>query len=117
MKTLEINKENWTGENGNVVLYADGKTFKIYDEKFRIIEKRTPAHIEDGEEIFPAYSDYKLQRLSYKGEWVDTDEKGSEDCLDLYGGKYVFKTWTGDIVRSDDRDPRIAAAKLLFMIH
>jgi len=99
MKTVEVNKGNWTGENGKVQLYADGTTFKIYGtEKFKIVS--------DGDDA------WKLMGVTSDGELYDTDCRG----YTFDGPSWYFQNWAGDIHRESTKDVRLAAAKLMFML-
>lgn len=115
MKTIEINKSNWSGENGTVELFEDGRTFRIWDEKFRVVAKHNEAFIDEetGEEIVPAHDEYSLEHKDLS-EWRDMDCHGSDDWIEGHG--YYFHNWTGEIERRDEDDIRLAAAKLIFNI-
>lgn len=103
MKTVKINKSNWTGEEGEVKLYADGKTFAIYgDEKFRLRKA--------GE--FEGETEWKLMSVDSNGKVSETDNVGwTSDS-----GWTMFQNWGGDIIRETTKDPRLAAAELMFML-
>jgi len=103
MKTVRINKSNWSGEKADVQLYADGRTFKIYGtEKFKLIKKGND---------FDGSSQWVIANVTSKG-WTETDYCGWTDK----SGWSMFQNWTGDITRETTKDPRLAAAKLMFML-
>lgn len=102
MKTVEINKHNWSGESGKVKLYADGKTFAIYgDEKFKLKKKGK----------FEGETEWAIMGKGSDG-WYETDNYGwTSDS-----GWSMFQNWGGDIIRETTKDPRLAAAQLMFML-
>ncbi len=103
MKTLTINKSNWSGENGDVKLYSDGKTFSIYgDEKFKI--KKVGQ--------FEGSTEWVLLGVRSDGTTYETDNSGWTEN----SGWTVFQNWGGDITRDTTDDPRLAAAQLMFML-
>lgn len=103
MKTITVNKSNWTGEEAEVKLYSDGRTFAIYgDEKFRIKKMS----------MFEGDTTWKLYGVTSSGEEYETDHNG----WTFKDGSTMFQNWGGDIIRETTGDPREAAAFLMFML-
>lgn len=103
MKTIEINKHNWSGETGKVKLYADGVTFVIYgNEKFKLKKKGK----------FEGETQWAVMSVNSDGSLSETDNYGwTSDS-----GWTLFQNWTGDLTRETTKDPRLAAAQLMFML-
>jgi len=91
MKTIEINRADWTGQTETIQLWNDDITLGVYDEKYRI----NSTHIE-------GFSFHTVEgHEDIKGH---TNEQGFT-TFEAYG-----------ISRTSDGDPRIALAEVLFNI-
>jgi len=112
METVRINKGNWTGEEADIILYADGKKAYIHDYnmKFRVIERFSMN--EDGINI----TEYKVEIKEGSGKWETTDWKVSTDHDTGEQGWHYATTWNGGSPRESTKDVRLAVAQLIFNI-
>jgi len=107
MKKIEINKCNWSGEKGEVILYADGKTFKMLDYKFILKPNLTKKQ----EEEYGVLTDYEV--YSADGEWSDDYSLCRVYNMEICGKRQFIGSSYG-LERENEEDPRIAAALVLF---
>lgn len=114
MDTLRINKGNWTGEEEDIKLYADGKKAEIasYGIQFRV--RQSFRMKEDDVNI--DITEYKVD-LKEDGdtEWREMDWKVSTDHTVGKGWHYAT-TWNGDLGRESTKDVRVAVALLIFNV-
>jgi len=103
MRTITINKGNWTGEETTVKIYKGG-TFKLFGERFRMKERKGA----DGCRTFTVTVDGYNSVLA-RGYELKYDKLSHLDC-------FVFTDSVGDIERSDKDDPFVAAIQVLSMI-
>lgn len=111
MKKVEVNKADYSWENGTIVFYDEDNKFHLYDSgKFGISESN-----EIGLFKLEKGASYPKQEWVVKkmvsGEWANTGISGYTN----YGTSWFrgAKSKT----RKDSRGPIFAAAKVLFMEH
>jgi len=102
MRTITINKGNWTGEETTVKIYKGG-TFKLFGERFRMKERKT----KEGR-VFTVVRDGYNSVLA-RGYELKYDRCTHLNC-------FTFTDSYGDIERSDKDDPFVAAIQVLCMI-
>lgn len=105
MKTVTINKHNYSGETAEVKLYADGRTFETIGYKFILKPVFTTATCKEFD--LPPNEDFTIR--SADGEWDDDY---------LFGriskeGDFWHAEDMG-MLRESKIDPRLAAAMLLW---
>ena len=97
MRTLKINKENWSGEQATLMVTKDG-SFEVYGYRFKLTQT-SPI----GFEVTGEGWDYPLVHgLKVDDTWV----AASGRTVDALEGPYS----------REDADPVAAAAKVLFNI-
>lgn len=114
MKTVSINKGNWSGEETKIKLNADKRLGSIpeYDLKFRLVERDTVIMPDVGIDE----TTYEIELLE-GNDWRSTDWIVTEDRGDNAMYKFMAANWDLSITREDEEDARLAVAKLIFMLY
>jgi len=112
MKTLKINKSDWSGEEIEIKLYKDGKTGSIpdYDLKFKVVLQRR--YIDDNVRL--DQDDFTIELNDGEG-WQKTDWNAVTDRnIGTTPHHYHIATnWNRSISRESTEDIRIAVAQLI----
>lgn len=105
MKTVEINKANWTEETSIIELYDDNLSAFIpeYDIRFKLINPRR----------YTNFTTYSVE-LYVNMEWMETDwiVKTEHES-----GYHSASIWNGSYLRESMEDVRYSVAKLIFNIY
>lgn len=114
METVRINKGNWSGEEADIKLYADGKKARIEDRgiSFRLRESFRMKEEALNMDLIEYVVDFKEDGDK---EWSEMDWKVSTDNTVGEGWHYAT-TWNGESGRESTKDVRLAVAQLIFNI-
>lgn len=114
MKTVRINKHNWSGEESDIKLYKDGLSASIpeYKVRFRLTN---PQHFEELELDF-SITNYSVEIDDGSG-YRETDWKVETNHLVGESGYHRSSNWSGDLTRESTKDPRLAVAQLIFNVY
>lgn len=103
MRTLTMNKADWSGEEVTVKIRKDG-SFKVYDEEFKMKETKFS---EGG-------SHFRVYRKGSQFPTIEGWELKYEKLTRL--NSFMFSSLCGDIQREHKTDPYVAAIQVLYMI-
>ncbi|MCP9292726.1 hypothetical protein [Gracilimonas sediminicola] len=111
MKKVEINKANYSWENGTIVFYEADNKFQLYDSGKYGISKSNEIGLFKLEKVASYPKQEWVVKKMVSGEWTKTD---------ITGHTYYSNSWFESSkckTRKDGRGPIYAAAKVLFWEH